>query len=695
MSQKMDNKKDLLIEIGIEDLPARLLLSLSKEFGELIRNQLQSAELSFSDHEIYCTPRRLAIVVNGLDTKQKDQLIERKGPKASAAFDKDGKPTKATIGFARSCGIEAEQLKLDDDPDNPRLSFSEKRIGLTTSELLANIIEETVKKISVPKRMRWNQSTTEFIRPIRWLLVIFGSESVTTELFGVKASNVTRGHRFHTAKEIVVKHPSAYKELLEIKGHVLADFDERQNKILEQVNAFADQTNGKPSYTQDLLDEITGLVEWPCALLGEFDTKFLDVHKELLISTMQDNQKYIPLLDDKGELLPQFIIVSNIDSKNPAIVKHGNEKVIVPRFEDAMFFWKRDKNFKLEDNLEKLGSVVYEKQLGTLKNKTERIIKLAAYLSKYTNADNKNCERAAKLSKCDLVSETVSEFPKLQGIIGRNLAFLNNEDEEVCAAIEEQYLPKQSGGALPTSPVGITLGLADRIDTLVGIFAIGKKPTGLKDPYGLRRAALAVLRIIIETPLNINLSECLEKAASLFLPALQADKAVEKVNEYINERYRAYFSDRDIPVDVIDSVLANHPTHPSDVAAKIDALVSFRKLSNAESLAAANKRIRNILKKIDRENLGPVDSSLFKEDAEKTLHSALENLSSDVEQLFNEHKYEQALSKLADLRQPIDSFFDDVMVMDKDENLKANRIALLSRIDSLFMHVADFSRLQS
>ena len=329
------------------------------------------------------------------------------------------------------------------------------------------------------------------------------------------------------------------------------------------------------------------------------------------------------------------------------------------------------------------------------KDKTERNIKLVAYLANYTNADKNNCEHAAKLSKCDLVSETVSEFPKLQGIIGRNIAFLNNENEEICTAIEEQYLPKQSGGKLPTTPVGITLALADRLDTLVGIFAIGKKPTGLKDPYGLRRAALAVLRIIIETPLNIDLSKCLEKAATFFPDKLNADKAVGDVQEYINERYRAYFSDRDIPVDVIDSVLANHPTHPSDVAAKIDALMSFRKLPNAESLAAANKRIRNILKKIDRDNIGEVDISLFKENAESTLHSALVSLSGDVENLFKDNKYEQALNKLADLRQPVDSFFDDVMVMDKDKKLKANRIALLSRIDSLFMHVADFSRLQS
>ena len=691
----MADKKDLLIEVGTEDLPARLLLKLSQEFGTLICDQLKSAELTYTDHEIYCTPRRLAIVVNNLDYKQQDQVIERKGPKALAAYDQEGKPTQAALGFARSCGIEADQLEVDDDPDNPRLSFTEKRIGDNTAELLPSIIERAIKKISVPKRMRWNQTSAEFIRPIRWLLVILGSEIVATELFGIQASNITQGHRFHTAKEIVVKHPSAYKELLNLKGHVLADFNERQNIILEQVNALAEKINGNASYTQDLLDEITGLVEWPACLLGEFDTKFLEVHKELLISTMQDNQKYIPLLDNEGNLLPKFIIVSNIDSKDPATVKRGNEKVIVPRFEDAMFFWQRDKNIKLESNLEKLNSVVYEKKLGTLIDKTERTIRLASYLSKFTEADKKQSARAAELSKCDLVTDTVSEFPKLQGVVGRNLALLNNEDPQVSTALEEQYFPKQAGGELPGSSVGITLALADRIDTLIGIFAIGKKPTGLKDPYGLRRASLAVLRIIIETPLDLNLRDCLEKAASFFPADLHADKAVNDVSDYINERYRAYFSDRDIPVDIIDAVLANQPTHPSDVASKIEALVSFRKLPNAESLAAANKRIRNILKKIDRKDIGEVDSGLFKEQAETALHSALENLFGEVEKMFVQHEYEQALNKLADLRQPVDQFFDDVMVMDKNEKLKNNRIALLSKIDSLFMQVADFSRLQS
>ncbi len=482
---------------------------------------------------------------------------------------------------------------------------------------------------------------------------------------------------------------------MKVKGYVLADFEERQKNILEQVETLSASVNGKPVYTQELLDEITNLVEWPKALLGEFDKKFLEIHKEVLISTMQDNQKYIPLLDDNDELLPHFIIISNIDSTSPKLVKRGNEKVIVPRFEDAMFFWHRDQNQPLESRLEKLKSVVFEKQLGSLYDKTLRISEVAEFISPHIDADPKLCKRAAMLSKCDLLTEMVGEFPKLQGIVGHSLALHDAEDKDVCLALEEQYLPRHAGDELPITAIGISLALADRLDTLVGIFAIGKKPTGLKDPYGLRRASLAVLRIIIEPHLNIDLHTCLKQAASLFPETLNANAVVEEVFDYIIERLRAYYADRNVAPDVIDSVLANRPTYPNDIAARIEAVRSFRKLPNAQSLAAANKRIRNILKKTDRSKIGRVQKELFKEDAESALYTAIEELSSDVEILFQKHEYEQALNKLANLRQPVDTFFDDVMVMDEDEALKTNRIALLAKINSLFMHVADFSKLQS
>jgi len=691
----MQDKKDLLIEIGTEDLPARLLRNVfGLTFSDHIAGNLQKQKISFDGYtKLLCTPRRISVIVHNVSVKQEDQCQNKFGPAVENAFDEEGVPTKAALGFAKSCGVEVTELEQSEQDGKTKLFFRKDVPGQNTADLLQDIIANAVKDLPIPKSMRWGQTNAEFIRPIRWLLVLFGPKVVEAELFGIKSSNITYGHRFHSPQKIVLKHPSEYKECLETKGHVLVDFEQRQEEIVEQVNKLAKQVKGEPFYEQELLYEITSLVESPHALLGEFDSKFLDIHKELLISTMQDNQKYIPLLDKNGGLLPKFIIVSNIASKNPEVVKRGNEKVIVPRFEDAMFFWQRDIKIKLEDNLAKLESVVYEKQLGSLKDKTERVATLINYLADSTNADKKHCQRATMLSKCDLVTETVGEFPKLQGVVGRNLASLSKENEQVCVAIEEHYLPKQAGGELPTSATGMTLALADRIDTLVGIFAAGKKPTGLKDPYGLRRAALAVLRIIIETPLDVNLHACLEKSASLFPDKLSANTIIGEVSEYINDRYINYFLDQKIPIDVIKSVLANQATHPNDVAKKIAALVSFKKLPNAEALAAANKRIRNILKKIDRKDIGNIDSKLFKEKAETDLNYALEQLSSDVGKLYDDHQYEQALHKLADLREPVDQFFDDVMVMDKDEKLKNNRIALLAKIDSMFMQVADFSRL--
>ena len=691
----MSDKKDLLIELGTEDLPARLLLDLSNEFGEKLCAQLSVAELFFSSHKVFCTPRRLTVMVSNLDVCQKDQFIERKGPNKANAFDETGNPTNAAIGFARSCGVEVGQLKFEQNTENPKLLYREKRTGLQTTELLQDIIEATVSKLTIPKRMRWNETAAEFIRPVRWLLVLFGKDAVPVNLFGHIAAKETFGHRFHHPASISISCVSDYLKLLKETGYVLADFNERQKNIIEQVNVLATKVNAKPLYTQILLDEITSLVEWPHALLGSFDTKFLDIPEEVLVSTMQDKQKYIPLLSDNNELIPQFIIISNIDSTSPELVRHGNEKVIVPRFDDASFFWQRDSSKKLETKLEKLENVVYETQLGSLFDKTQRIIKLTNYLSPKIGANTKLCQRAAMLCKCDLLTEMVGEFPELQGVIGRYLSLNDAEDPQVAQALEEQYLPRQSGDSLPNTNVGKTLALADRMDTLVGIFAIGKKPTGLKDPYGLRRASLAVLRIIVECKLNIDLYAALKHAASLFPEDVNAESFVDEVFDYVIDRLRSYFSDREVTPDVIDSVLANRPTQPTDIAARINALCSFRKLPNAASLAAANKRIRNILKNIDRSKIGDVNQNLFKEDAENALHSALKELTSDVELLFEQHKYEHALNKLANLRQPVDTFFDDVMVMDEDEKLKSNRIALLAQVDTLFMHVADFSRLQS
>ena len=693
----MKDGKDLLVELGTEDLPAKLLLNLSTEFGNALCAQLNAAGLSFHGYKNFCTPRRLAVIIENLAVAQPDRLIERKGPNVTNAFDKEGNPTQAATGFARSCGVEVSQLTVEKKTSEPKLIFREQRTGTQTTELLPELLGKAVSGLSIPKRMRWNETSAEFIRPVRWLLLIFGGETVAATLFGQNAGNVTRGHRFHSPQPIAVKHVADYKESLRAKGKVLADFEERKKTILKQINVLAEKVNGRPLYTRELLNEITGLVEWPCALTGKFDEKFLGVQKEVLVTIMQDHQKYIPLADDDDRLLSQFIIISNIDSTSPDLVVQGNEKVIRPRFEDAVFFWERDKSQPLQSRLEALKNVMFEKRLGSLFDKVQRLGELSEFLSDYTGAKKKHLQEAARLSKCDLLTGMVGEFPKLQGVIGRQLASHYHADEEVAYAIEEQYLPRHAGDDLPATSGGKTLALADRLDTLIGIYAIGKKPTGLKDPYGLRRASLAVLRIIIEARLNVDLYASLKKAASLFPKSLRADAVVTEVFDYITERLRGYFTDQGVAVDIIEAVLVNCPTAPSDIAARIEALCSFRELPDAKNLAAANKRIRNILKKTRQrqDKIGQIKKELFKEDAETALYASLQALADDVESLFQRHQYKQALHKLADLRQPIDTFFDNVMVMDENEALRINRIALLAEIDALFMRAADLSRLQS
>lgn len=691
----MTAKKDLLVELGTEDLPARLVRAQAGELGEVLCEQLSGAELSHGEHRVFCTPRRLAVVVEQLDARQPDRAIERWGPAKAIAFDEAGQPTAAATGFARSCNIEVDQLQIESNSGEPRLVFREQQAGLETRALLPELLEAVFGQLTVRKRMRWNAGEDEFIRPVRWLTVLYGSETVSAHAFGLASGSITYGHRFHSPKAIEVQQPSHYCRLLETEGHVLADFTARQENILSQVNALAAHANARPVYTQTLLDEITGLVEWPKALLGEFDPRFLEVPREVLIITMQDKQKYIPLVDPAGTLLPKFIMLSNIDSTAPEQVRRGNEKVIAPRFEDAGFFWQRDLARSLESRLQSLKSVVFEKELGSLHDKTLRTRKLAETIGKKLGADLEACQRAARLSKCDLLTEIVTELPELQGTAGRYLALHDGEEPAVAQAIEEQYLPRQAGGELPESVSGQVLAMADKLDTLVGIFAIGKKPTGLKDPYGLRRAALGVLRILVETGLDIDLPSTLKQAARHLPKRPDTGVVADEVHEYMIKRLHAYFSARSVAHDVIDAVLANRPVSPCDIAMRIEAVSRFRTLEDAERLAAANKRIRNILKKSGRAAPGPVKKELLREDAETALYTAIETLSGDVEDLFRQRHYEQALRRLAGLRQPIDSFFDHVMVMDDNEKLKTNRIALLARIDSLFMHVADFSRLQS
>jgi glycyl-tRNA synthetase beta chain len=559
--------------------------------------------------------------------------------------------------------------------------------------LLEKIINQSLAKLPIPKRMRWGDNDAEFVRPVHWLVLLHGDDIIDAEIMGIKSSRVTQGHRFHTSADISLHEAVSYAEQLRADGFVLADFDERKNVIREQVGRIASELGGQVIVDEDLLDEVTGLVEWPIAVAGDFDEEFLDVPSEALIKTMQDNQKYFAVVDDKGALKPNFITISNIDSKTPEKVKAGNERVIRPRFADADFFWNQDKKQPLQDFLPRLDAVVFQARLGTLGEKTKRVTKLAEVIAKQLGADVKQAARAATLSKCDLMSNMVGEFPTLQGVMGRYYAIACGEDEAVAAAIEEQYKPRHASDGLPESTIGQIVALSDKLDTLVGIFAIGQKPTGEKDPYALRRAAIGVLRILIEGELDLDLQELLASSATLLSDKVEAANAQQEVFDFMLERLRAYYLDRDIPVDVFDAVSALRPSRPLDFDKRIKAVGTFRALPEAESLAAANKRVGNILKKSELRSDAVINAGLFEVEEEEALYNQLEALKRKTDPLFDAGDYEEALRKLSSLREPVDNFFDHVMVMTDNEKVKNNRLALLSQMSSLFLRAADLSRL--
>ena len=685
--------KDLLIELGTEELPPRALKELSDAFTQGIVDGLTQAGFEIGEVQSYATPRRLAVLIKDMPASQPDRDIERKGPNLKAAYDADGNPTKAVEGFARSCGVSVDDLEQEETDKGTWLVFKAKEEGKPVSELLQKIIEQSLAKLPIPKRMRWGDSDAEFVRPVHWLVLLHGSDVIDAEIFGVKSSRETFGHRFHANGLLSLHDASSYAEQLRSDAFVLADMEERKNVIREQVKKEAADLGGQVVVDEDLLQEVAGLVEWPVAVVGDFDAEFLDVPSEALIKTMQDNQKYFAVLDNNGNIKPHFITISNIDSKTPEKVKAGNERVIRPRFADAAFFWNQDKKQPLDAFLLRLDQVVFQAKLGTLGEKCQRVAKLSESIAKQLAAEVEPASRAALLSKCDLMSDMVGEFPSLQGVMGRYYAIASGEDDAVATAIEEQYLPRHASDDLPATAAGQIVAISDRIDTLVGIFAIGQKPTGVKDPYALRRASIAVLRILIECQLDLDLEILIAEAAKLLSDKVDAEKAKTEVFDFMLERLRAYYLDRDVLVDVFDAVSALRPSRPLDFDKRIKAVSAFRALAEAESLAAANKRVGNILKKSATEVAGTVNVSLFEEEAEKTLYGELSSLKADVESLFDEGDYEQALRRLSSLREPVDAFFDSVMVMADDEVIKNNRIALLAQMSALFMRAADLSRL--
>ena len=691
----MSDTRDLLIEIGTEELPPKALRRLSLAFADEMAKGLDGASIEPEKIHVYATPRRLALLLKALPTAQSDRETTRRGPAVAAAFDDEGCATQAAVGFAKSCGVEVEELDQLETKKGSWLSFRAIEKGQPTTALIPDLVSRALAALPVPKRMRWGDRDDEFVRPVHWVVLLFGDEVIDATILGIKAGRSTHGHRFHHPEAIYLAEPEAYLPILETEGHVLADYAARQEAIRAQVIEQANTLGGEAIVDDELLNEVTALVEWPVAISGRFDQAFLEVPSEALISSMQDHQKYFPVVDAEGKLLPYFITVANLISTDPAQIQAGNERVIRPRLADAAFFWNQDRKQPLEERADRLRSMVFQKQLGTLFDKKERISELAGRIAKLIGDQPEYAERAAQLCKCDLLTNMVNEFPELQGIMGRYYATHDGEADAVATAIEEHYLPRFAGDNLPATTTGQAVALADRLDSMVGIFATGQQPTGVKDPFALRRAALGVIRICIEQQLDLDLETLLNAAADALEHKIDARSAVNDVFGYIMDRLLGYYQDKGVDIDLIDAVLATRPTRLLDLDRRIKACQAFRSLPEASSLAAANKRISNILKKTDEVIPEQVDISQLVDNAEKKLATVLNDLNTEVVPLMEAGDYTPALTRLAALRESVDAFFDEVMVMVDDDALRANRLALLRNLSSLFLRVADLSRLQS
>jgi len=690
---------DLLIEIGTEELPPTALAGLSTAFCDGVVKRLDEAKLSHGGAQAFASPRRLAVLVHEVASAQPDELVTRRGPALKAAFAPDGTPTKAALGFAQSCGINVEALEVEETNKGAWLCHRQQMHGKATSTLLPQLTNEALAALPIPKRMRWGDRNVEFVRPVHWICMLLGESLVPGEVLGLSIDRLTYGHRFHHPEAINLASPAAYLSSLRA-ARVEADLAARRTTIRQQVETLAAKAGGSAMIDASVLDEVTALCEWPVALLGHFDASFLEVPPEVLIETMQANQKYFPVIDADGRLLPCFITVSNIESLEPDQVRAGNERVIRPRFADAKFFWEQDLKRPLSERVDALQGIVFQHQLGNLLQKTERIVRLSAWIAEQIGADSMQTCQAARLAKTDLVTLMVGEFGSLQGVMGRYYAEQAREPTSISTAIEQHYWPKHAGDRLPETDIARAIAIADRVDTLVGIFAIGQRPTGVKDPYGLRRAAIAVLRILIETPLSLDLSVLFEQAARGYPAALNAHGGIEEVLAYSLERLRHYYADASAEQaadpDVITSVLALELSQPSDIDRRIHAVQGFRGQPEASALAAANKRTRNILRKVSATEISDcVNPDLLEEGAERSLSAAIDAMTDQVQALLDQQDYVSALSELSRLRQPLDDFFEHVMVMADEPAIRANRLALLKRLEGLFLGVADISLLQA
>jgi glycyl-tRNA synthetase beta chain len=684
---RIDN---LLIEIGTEELPPKSLAKLALAFKDNVQAEFTDNDFTFDQVNWYASPRRLALVVKGLSEFQSDKDVEKRGPAVAAAFDENGKPTKAAQGWARSNGIDvsqADRLKTD---KGEWLLFKAKVKGQAVSQLLPVLVEKALKALPIPKPMRWGTKSTQFIRPIHTITMLYGTELIQGKVLDVSSARLINGHRFHCDAPFKLDCADNYLSQLE-QHYVIADHSRRKTMILDQVQLLAKRENAVADISEDLLDEVTSLVEWPVALLANFEDSFLAVPKEALIYTMKDDQKYFPLLDEDGQLMSKFIFITNIESKDPDTIINGNEKVIRPRLADAEFFFNTDKKQTLESRLESLKSILFQKQLGTLYEKSERISFMAKSIAVMIGADQEASGRAGLLCKTDLMTNMVMEFPDVQGVMGMHYARIDGEAELVALAQNEQYMPRFAGDNLPTSDVSVCVALADKIDTLVGIFGIGQIPKGDKDPFALRRASIGILRIIVNKSLPLDLIDLVDASIITFGDKIKTDNLQKMVVDFILARFKAWYAEQGIASGVVQAVAVNRPTRPADFAARVEAVKSFSTLESAEALAAANKRVANILAKNVFDEGFSYNKELLKEPAEIALASSLVSVELRIQPMLNRSDYTNALVVLAELRHPIDSFFENVMVMAEDESVKRNRLILLSRLRGLFLCCADIS----
>jgi glycyl-tRNA synthetase beta chain len=687
--------RDFLVEIGTEELPPKSLYALAAAFAQGIEKGLSAQGLAHGVVEWFATPRRLAVRISQVVARQPDQEIRRQGPTIAQAFDTAGAPTKAALGFAASCGVAFEALQRAQGPKGEVLQYVGTKPGAASVALLPTLVSDALSNLPIARRMRWGAGTQEFVRPVHWVVMLFGDDIIDAEILGIRSGRETRGHRFHARQPISLTNPSVYVEALREQGRVIAAPAERQRIIEAGARQLARSLSGEAVISQALLEEVSALVEWPVPIAGRFDERFLQLPAEVPIATMQDHQRYFPVRDGNGHLMNHFITIANIASLDPDKVRDGNERVIRPRLADAAFFWETDRRLRLEDRCDALKAVTFQAKLGSLFEKSQRVAQLAVSVGKSIGANEADVKRAADLSKCDLLTAMVGEFPELQGLMGKYYAQNDGEAADVCVALEEQYLPRFAGDRVPENSVGIAISIADKLDTIAGIFCIGQKPTGTRDPFGLRRASLGILRTTLERSLDLDLLQLVRQAVGL-QPVGKNEDVIAEIWTYLMERLRsAYLEDarRSISTEMFDAVTASASGSTVDIDQRLAALSEFLALPEARSLAAANKRIGNILKKSSNDTSSQVAEDKLVEPAERDLFRYLQSIEKSVAPAVAGREYSKALRELATLRDAVDRFFDSVMVNADDPELKANRLALLTRLRALFLGIADLSRL--